>query len=41
MEDGFVRVDNAGTGFLLIQRDVLNTMKDYYRWGPTAAMVWW
>jgi hypothetical protein len=31
MEDGFVRVDNAGTGFLMIRRDVLETMAEFYR----------
>jgi hypothetical protein len=31
MENGFVRVDNAGTGFLMIRRDVLVTMAQFYR----------
>ena len=30
MENGFVQVDNAGTGFLMIRRDVLVTMSEFY-----------
>jgi hypothetical protein len=30
MQDGFVRVDSAGTGFLMVRRDVLETMAEYY-----------
>ena len=30
MDAGFVQVDNAGTGFLMIRRDILVTMAEFY-----------